>query len=462
VEEFIAIMERLENKMINLLGLSSGAGITTTSNRGTRPANKGNAAGRTLEIKRKFCNQEIKASDFGAGYVFLENNKNKFGTNMITKEGYQKRCQRELEAFSDSEIASVPSDIANETNLSSAKVSALTDLTYTLTSYLTPSSVFLQGKTLDISTPTRKWDSQNTVGIVESVRENKTKLIGSLGSLSALGITCTLFGNKAREKEGKGTFAVDSIESGGVFEDTDNFVSKNIDDSPQSWKKGPEEISTDAIAAALSPSIVNGLQSSVPDTGLSIFDASKSDSVIEDISIREFKEMPLQVACIFLSKSEDIKKNWFEDTDDTAALDISCNSIVQIETLTYVNDIPEWKVLTPAMFTRSSDASLRCRAVSYSDSKLGIGQKEDLNLPILNSQFLITGNKDVFSPRSVRKNSTPNKMRKYLLKQRTIVMDTTSDITDRKAKEKAVAARSRAANKMATLTASKTYYGKMD
>ena len=462
VEEFIAIMEVLESKMINLLGLSSNIGITTSSSRGANPAGKRGDAGRTLEIKRKFCNQEVKASDLGAGYVFFEDNKGEFGTNIITRENYQNRCQRELAAFSDSEKASVPSDIADETNLSSAKVSALTDLTSTLTSYLTPSSVFLQGETLDISTPSRKWDSQNTIGIVESVRENKTKLVGPLGSLSALGITCVLFGRKAREKEGKGTFAVNSKESGGIFEDTDNFVSKNIDDSIQSWKKGPEEIFTDAIAAALSPSIVNGLHSSGPGTGLSIFDASNSDSVIEDISIREFREMPLQVACIFLSKSEDIKKNWFEDTDDSAALDISCNSIAQIEALTYIDEVPEWKVLTPAMFSRSSESSLRCRIVSYSDSKLGLGRKEDLKMPILNSQFLITGNSDIFSPRSTRKNSTPNKMRKYLLKQRTIVMDTMSDMTGIETKEKAVVARSQAIKKTTTLTASKNYYGKMD
>ena len=88
-----------------------------------------------------------------------------------------------------------------------------------------------------------------------------------------------------------------------------------------------------------------------------------------------------------------------------------------------------WKILNPYRLSRAKNQSLRCRIRKYSNYQLGIAQKTDLDLPILNSQFIITVGDNINSYRTNRRNSTPRRMKRYLLQQNRVIRNDMKDIS---------------------------------
>jgi hypothetical protein len=328
----------------------------------------------------------------------------------------QGRFDRELDAFSDSKSPSVPSDIAEAGILSDTKVSALTNLSSTSTSYLTPSSVVVDGQSIDVSSATAKWDPEQSSGVVDAIRGRKQTMAASLKSLSAFGITCEVFGAKQRKKESSGTFAVDSAnDMQKIFEETDGFTSKNIELDLNPWPEEEETEATNDIASAISPSMLTAPAiNDQPGMQLSSFDPSSTDSLVKDLGLSELQSLPLQIKSLVLSRSPNTKKNWLDD-DSSLVTDLGFN-IAQIEVLSYsAGKTPQWKTLTPSMFSRSKDRTLRCRIKNYSNSNLGIGlEKEELKLPIFDDQFLIEGDSGTAVNLRSKENTTPARMENYL------------------------------------------------
>ena len=415
IESVVSAMESLVNKMNNLLGAHIPPRQGNTGKGKT--AGYGKGAKGIIEIEKTFSNQTLKVSDSDAGYVFIESKNTNFGVNTITRTGLQGRFDRELDAFSDSKSPSVPSDIAEAGILSDTKLSALTDLSSTSTSYLTPSSVVVDGKSIDVSSATAKWDPEQSSGVVGTIRDRKQTMATSLKSLSAFGITCEVFGAKQRKKDASGTFAVDSAnDMQKIFEETDGFTSKNIEPDLNSRTEEKETEDTTDITSAISPSIL-GVPSinDQPGMQLSSFDPSSTDSLVKDLGLGEIQNLPLQIKSLVLSRSPNTKKNWLDDHDSSHVTDLGFN-IAQIEVLSY-NDgkTPQWKTLTPSMFNRAKNRTLRCRIKNYSNSNLGIGlEKEELKLPIFGNQFLIKGDSGTGVSLRRKKNTTPARMENYL------------------------------------------------
>ena len=415
IESVISAMESLVNKMNNLLGAHIPPRQGNTGKGKT--AGYGKGAKGIIEIEKTFSNQTLKVSDSDAGYVFIESKNTNFGVNTVTRTGLQGRFDRELDAFSDSKSPSVPSDIAEAGILSDTKLSALTDLSSTSTSYLTPSSVVVDGKSIDVSSATAKWDPEQSSGVVGTIRDRKQTMATSLKSLSAFGITCEVFGAKQRKKDASGTFAVDSAnDMQKIFEETDGFTSKNIEPDLNSRTEEKETEDTTDITSAISPSIL-GVPSinDQPGMQLSSFDPSSTDSLVKDLGLGEIQNLPLQIKSLVLSRSPNTKKNWLDDHDSSHVTDLGFN-IAQIEVLSY-NDgkTPQWKTLTPSMFNRAKNRTLRCRIKNYSNSNLGIGlEKEELKLPIFGNQFLIKGDSGTGVSLRRKKNTTPARMENYL------------------------------------------------
>ena len=415
IESVISAMESLVNKMNNLLGAHIPPRQGNTGKGKT--AGYGKGAKGIIEIEKTFSNETLKVSDSDAGYVFIESKNTNFGVNTITRTGLQGRFDRELDAFSDSKSPSVPSDIAEAGILSDTKLSALTDLSSTSTSYLTPSSVVVDGKSIDVSSATAKWDPEQSSGVVGTIRDRKQTMATSLKSLSAFGITCEVFGAKQRKKDASGTFAVDSAnDMQKIFEETDGFTSKNIEPDLNSRTEEKETEDTTDITSAISPSIL-GVPSinDQPGMQLSSFDPSSTDSLVKDLGLGEIQNLPLQIKSLVLSRSPNTKKNWLDDHDSSHVTDLGFN-IAQIEVLSY-NDgkTPQWKTLTPSMFNRAKNRTLRCRIKNYSNSNLGIGlEKEELKLPIFGNQFLIKGDSGTGVSLRRKKNTTPARMENYL------------------------------------------------
>ena len=415
IESVISAMESLVNKMNNLLGAHIPPRQGNTGKGKT--AGYGKGAKGIIEIEKTFSNETLKVSDSDAGYVFIESKNTNFGVNTITRTGLQGRFDRELDAFSDSKSPSVPSDIAEAGILSDTKVSALTDLSSTSTSYLTPSSVVVDGQSIDVSSATAKWDPEQSSGVVDTIRDRKQTMAASLKSLSAFGITCEVFGAKQRKKEGSGTFAVDSAnDMQKIFEETDGFTSKNIEPDLNSRTEEKETEATNDITSAISPSVIGTPSiNDQPGMQLSSFDPSSTDSLVKDLGLSDIQRLPLQIKSLMLSRSPNTKKNWLDDDNSSLVTDLGFN-IAQIEVLSYGDGkTPQWKTLTPSIFSRSKDRTLRCRIKNYSNSNLGIGlEKEELKLTIFDNQFLIEGDSGTAVNLRSKENATPARMENYL------------------------------------------------
>lgn len=416
IESVIFAMESLANKMRKLLSPyetprqgNTGKGKTAAYGSGKKGI---------IEIEKTFSNQTLKVSDSNAGYVFVDGKNTNFGVNTITREGMQERFDRELYAFSDSKNPVVSSDISEAGILSGTKMSALTDLSSTLTSYLTPSSVVVDGHSVDVSSAVSKWDPEQSFNATNTIRDRKQAMFGSIKSLSEFGITCEVFGAKQRKKESSGTFAVDSAnDMQKIFEETDGFTSKNIEPDLNPWPEEEETEDTNDISSAISPSILS-TPSINERTGiqLSSFDPSNADSLVKDMGLGDIQHLPLQIKSLVLSRSPDTKKNWLDDDDSSLMTDLGFN-IVQIEVLSYGADkSSHWKTLTPSMFNRAKNRTLRCRIKNYSNSNLGIGvEKEELMLPTFDDQFLIEGDSGTAISARSKENMTPTRMKNYLL-----------------------------------------------
>ena len=155
--------------------------------------------------------------------------------------------------------------------------------------------------------------------------------------------------------------------------------------------------------------------------------------VAENLTLKNIKELPLQIKSLFLSRSSDMQENWL-DSSTESVFDIGFNSIAQVEYLEYKKDskgnmTSSWKILNPYRLSRAKNQSLRCRIRKYSNYQLGIAQKTDLDLPILNSQFIITVGDNINSYRTNRRNSTPRRMKRYLLQQNRVIRNDMKDIS---------------------------------
>mgnify|MGYP003627209963 FL=1 len=425
VAAVIAVIKSLENKMSKLLGSSISIGqVSTEKGVGISGAR---SKGAPPEFERTFSDQLLDTSDAGTGYTFINRTPSDKGVSVLSTTAYNKRIKNEISAYSDKEIVSSPPDITDNINLSSLKVSSLTNITKNLPTYLTPSSINVGGETFDLSM-TKKWHDTTAKTASEALRTHAQKAgtsSGYLQFLGALGVTCEILNNK---KIDGGTFEVDSVDNGSVFSTTDNFTSKNIEVQSSPWPNELETAATNDIASSIAPTFTVTSADTIDSQKLSLFDGADNVSALESLSLSEIQGLPAQVKCLFLSNSKDTKQNWFELPE--ATLDVSFNSIARVEALFYKKDskgnsAPEWSPLTESQINNLRDSSIRCRVVNYSNSKLGIGQKDDMSAPILNSQFVIGGG-NISKSRVNKKNSTPQRIKKALSSQ-----NKTTDIKNR-------------------------------
>jgi len=424
---FVATMIRsLENNMTNLLGdqISTSQPSTET---GRQPSGASPKA-TPPEFEKTFdaADQLIDASQSGTGYVFISRPPSNSGVNVISKRDYESRLDAEVSAYSDGETVSKPPELIDNTILSDAKISSLVNISKSLPTYLTPSSVVTPDAVFDLVS-TNKWDKEISQSAVESLRKYKSGTLTtegfSLQLLGVLGITCEILGRKVRTGSAGGTFAVDSDDQGAIFSTTDDFTSKNIEESDVKCADESEIEPTNDIADALLPALEAGPETSAAGLDLSLFDNTSDEGMLKNLNLKTIRSLPLQIKCLFLSNSTDTKQNWLESNIES--LDISFNSIGRIETLFYGKDsngnaISEWKPLTQLKLNQAADNSIRCRIKNYSNSELGIGQSDDIAAPIMNSQFVI-GGKNISKNRDISTNSTPQKMRDKIEAQNELV-----------------------------------------
>ena len=427
-------MKSLQNKMFNMLGGTIQSGQTTSE---IGPfSGFGSPTKGFLEFERTFDKDLLDMTGpVSTGYSYLRAPAENKGVAIVSAEEYNSRVALELDSLSTG-MAIISETALPDTILSDSKVSAISNLSTTVSTYLTPSSVKIGGDMIRISDTNTKgstFTSDSASGIIEGLRAHKKNInkdsSSSIGLLSGLGITCELIG---KQKTKGGTFAVDSLDHGSIFSESDNFTSKNIEIDELKIEK-LEEILTDQIAASLSPIINNGSQdSSQGQMDLNLFDVSSSESVAENMNVSELSGLPNQIKSVFLSNSENIKQNFLSDPSE-ALFDIKCNSVAQIEVLTYKVDEngnmeSNWVLLTPFRINQAKNKSLRCRIKNYSNSSLGVGQKTDLEAPIFNDQFVL-GGKNISSPRKMKKNLVSQKMERYLTKQNTAIRNELKSIS---------------------------------
>jgi len=448
---FVATMIRsLENNMTNLLGdqISTSQPSTET---GRQPSGASPKA-TPPEFEKTFdaADQLIDASQSGTGYVFISRPPSNSGVNVISKRDYESRLDAEVSAYSDGETVSKPPELIDNTILSDAKISSLVNISKSLPTYLTPSSVVTPDAVFDLAS-TNKWDKEISQSAVESLRRYKSGTLTtegfSLQLLGVLGITCEILGRKVRTGSAGGTFAVDSDDQGAIFSTTDDFTSKNIEESDVKCADESEIELTNDIADALHPALAAGPETSAAGLDLSLFDNASDEGMLKSLNLKTIRALPLQIKCLFLSNSTDTKQNWLESNIES--LDISFNSIGRIETLFYGKDsngnaISEWKPLTQLKLDQATDNSIRCRIKNYSNSELGIGQSDDIAAPIMNSQFVI-GGKNISKPRDISTNSTPQKMRDKITAQNEIVRNGFVNVPAPTGKAKSIRAGSRRA-----------------
>jgi hypothetical protein len=419
----ISAMESLEKRMKELLGSQLVSGQRSSEK--SISSEGGKLPKGMLEFERSFNNQTLDMSDnIGTGYIYVDGSVNEFGVNLITKNGYNKRIENELGAFSSKKNVSVPSEI-KETDVLSSALSSLSNFSTNMTSYLTPSSVAVGGEVFDLSTSNSKWSKSGASDIHDRLRNSGNKNASgdssSLDLLRELGISCKILDNKTNTA---GTFLVDDMESGGIFTEGDAFVDTNIVKDPF-FDPASLTAESEEVSKVLSTSLSTGQIKNIEDVTRTAFDATTDDNQFSTMSTSEIRELPLQVKSLFLSRSEDIKHNLLDDNNPTEMMDINLNSLVGVEVLSYGvdlkgNALPEWNILTPTRLRQVGNLSLRCRVRSYSNSDLGIVQGEDMLAPILNSDFIISGT-NISSSRKTKRNQTPKQMERYLSKQNKII-----------------------------------------
>jgi len=430
----MSAMESLLNKMHNLLGQHIASGQTSTE-QGVSPGFGGLEKG-VLEFKKTFSNTLKVSTPPGHGYGFATGDSSADGVNTLTRKAYDRLAKEEVDKFSNNLKADTPSEF-NDANISKTKINALTNLKTTMPFYFTPSSIgTATGEVLNLSTMADKWNEGLSTEAVSKLRASEYESSTSNSSLSGLlgeiGITCEFFSNKNRRKSSHeaGTFFVDSVDDGALFLPTDGFASKNISIELESdFDKDTEE--TNRIISALFPVLVASEKGPQRSLNLNLFDVSSKDNKIKSMTPRELKALPAQIKSLVLSRSNSISQNWLDgEVFNESLFDTVYNSIVEVQTLSYKKDsngnrtISEWSPLSSAELRQAAKRPLRCRIVKYSNARLGIEQKEDLNAPILSSQFIISDLKVSKSRRSSN-NSTAQQKNQEIKRLNNIIRNDT-------------------------------------
>ena len=421
IESVISAMKSLSFRMGEIIGdkinLNSLHRVEKTASPGF-----GTSKNPLIQIEKEYVSDLYKSNEIGTGNVFIKGESGGMGVNIVSKSDYENRIMDEIKTYSDSTKVALPSEIAMDTVISRTKLTRLTNLKSSMSSYLTPASVNIDGEVaIGLSSVGDLFNESATATAVESLNAKKSGQIhteflsGKL--LSALGITCEIFGsNKSGPNAaGAGTFPVDDDEVG-VLPSDNKFSFQNIEEQVDVGSTGPSK-EAEEISKSLAPTLTLNLDSSLQGgTDFEDFDLSKDGNILGTLSVSDVDSLPIPLKSLFLSKSKDTKKNWLADEDSSNSFELSCKSIARIEVLSYEKDSngnmsPKWKTLTASRLKQVGERSLRCRVVNYSNPQLGI---ENANTPILNSQFVIAGDK-ISSIRNFAKNSTVERMSKYLL-----------------------------------------------
>jgi len=406
-------MESLKGNMRDLLGESV--------SQVTSEKKASSAAPPITEFENTFDESLDMSGGSGTGYSYIGGNIRSTGVKVVSSGAYNERVDFELSSFSDSEQV-LPQATFGDMNVSKSKVSSLTRLSPTKDSYLTPVFVTVEGETSDVSSIENRWNKSLVSGVVEGLSSHNSKANGfSMDSLSSVGITCEKIAGKKRKG---GTFQSDSKDHGAIFSENDKFVSESTEeldscDQETSLPGSTNEI-TKLLSTLLSP---NNTESKQGEMRLNVFDVTRT-TTIQNSSISNLSTLPLQIKSVFLSRSPSIKNN-FLDNSNEAVYDINCNSIVRVEALSYEEDslgnsLPKWTILTSARLNQSSNRSIRCRLVRYTNSSLGIDQKLSLESNIFDSQFVI-GGEGISKARRSSKNSSSKRLDKYMSDQNKII-----------------------------------------
>ena len=433
VNSVVTAMKSLENKMSKLLDGNILTGQTNTGKGSYSYA--GSMPSGIFEFERIFSNQELDSYTGDVAYTIITAAPNNFGVKVLSRDSYRNRIEEEISAYSDKKTIALPLNFDDDLDLSNAKISSLTNIDKNLPTYLTPSSVVAGTQTFDLS-GANKWDEKAAISAAENIRAQK-KGIGenenfSIEMLGELGITCEIFGQE-KDKKG-GIFEVDSQSGGNIFSPVDKFTSEDIEGVSSSYCGDSVQEAALEISSTLSPSLVNGLETKTVGTKLSLFDSLSEEFALGGLTLSEIQSLPSQLRCLFLSRSEDVKQNWLERSPES--LDVVFNSIARVEYLSYTKDsnggvMSEWKPLTQGVLSRSEIYSVRCRLKNYSNSKLGISQKDDLSATMLDKHFVIGGN-NISKPNITIKNPTRNRMENKLSFQNKIIRNDLKTIVNRK------------------------------
>jgi len=157
--------------------------------------------------------------------------------------------------------------------------------------------------------------------------------------------------------------------------------------------------------------LISGLSEEERALDLDLFDITSENNVVESMSTKDLKNLPIQIKCLILSRSNSVMQNWLEGEVDSDLFDVTYNSIVEVQTLSYRKDsngnstISEWSPLTNSDIKKANKQALRCRLANYSNLSFGVEQKQELAAPIIDSQFIISGPR-VSSSQNANKKST--------------------------------------------------------
>jgi hypothetical protein len=410
-QKIISSMEDLASKMMQLLGDKISYG---QSNMGEVATTAGSGQSGVHVFERTFDNQILDRTDvsnIGTGYSYLGAGagSTQAGVKTISHNNYVSRTQDELSYFSEKEKISAPTEWS-DLEISPAQISSLTDMSKTMSSYLTPSSVDVGKKeSFDLSTAAAMWDndiSANASVALNAANSGLTLETDShLALLGELGITCRTDHDKAVENDSTGTFPVDSSAMS-PFATSDAFTATNIDVDDLSTKQYSISTATLAAARALYPALVSAEAGVQCGAKLSLLNIAAPESTIVNNNSAVLADLPLQLKSAISSTSIDTKQDFLSEPlfSSSPKADMSLGAIGQIETLSYARDSngnlsPQWKLLTPYRLNQAKNISLRCRIVGYTNSEFGIRSFAGTQHGINDAHFVLAGN-DLASSRS--------------------------------------------------------------
>ena len=147
----IDAMKYLQNKMNNLLKDSIQTGQRTSERTPGSFSGFGSPSKGILNFEVAFADNllDMRGST-STGYDYIPASSDNSGIVILSAKEYEERIASELSSISDNKTI-VTSDIIGDSNISASKMSSIANLSTTMSSYLTPTSINIGGESTPIS-----------------------------------------------------------------------------------------------------------------------------------------------------------------------------------------------------------------------------------------------------------------------------------------------------------------------